>query len=164
MHLPDKLVNSLDELREIVESLRARGKRIVFTNGCFDLVHRGHLEYLYAGRGLGDVLIVAVNGDASVRTLKGAERPVMPETDRAFLLAGFECVDYLYIFDAKRCPEVIATVKPDIYVKAKDYTPETLDPSERAALEECGAEKVFLEPIEGYSTSDIIRRIKELPG
>ncbi len=163
MHCADKLVETLEELQRIAQQLRSRRKRIVFTNGCFDLIHRGHIEFLCQARGLGDVLIVAVNGDDSVRRLKGPGRPLMKQEDRAMLLAALECVDYVYIFDEPRCGGVIRAVCPDVYVKAKDYTPDTLDPQEKASLQECGAQMVFLEPVADYSTTNIIRRIKSLP-
>jgi len=139
--------------------LRAAGKRVVFTNGCFDILHPGHVVYLENARNLGDALIVALNSDVSVRALKGEKRPILPEGDRALLLAALQCVDCVTLFDEVRATGVIEVVRPDVYVKGGDYTIETLNPEERAALQACGAEIGILPLIEGFSTTDIIARI-----
>jgi rfaE bifunctional protein nucleotidyltransferase chain/domain len=153
-----KVVN-LDELARISDALRAEGKRLVVTNGCFDLIHVGHVRYLQAARKLGDALAVGVNGDTSVRSLKGAGRPLNRENDRAEVLAALASVDYVAIFEEKRATRFFEKVKPAIYVKGGDYKPETLDSEERAALEKLGAE-VRIIPFEaGYSTSRLISQI-----
>jgi D-glycero-beta-D-manno-heptose 1-phosphate adenylyltransferase len=152
-------VVSADELARISATLRASGKKLVVTNGCFDLIHVGHVRYLQAARELGDALAVAVNGDDSVRSLKGEGRPLNSETDRAEVLAGLACVDYVSVFQEVRATHFLDQVKPSIYVKGGDYRPETLDAEERSALEAIGAE-IRIIPFEaGYSTSGIIERM-----
>ena len=129
-----KIVNA-NALAERAGAFRAEGKRLVLTNGCFDLLHVGHVRYLQAARALGDALAVALNSDASVRALKGEGRPINPEDDRAEVLAALECVDYVAIFSEMRATRFLERVKPAIYVKGGDYILETLDREERAALE-----------------------------
>ncbi|MEY2489206.1 MAG: D-glycero-beta-D-manno-heptose 1-phosphate adenylyltransferase [Verrucomicrobiota bacterium] len=152
-----------DRLAAIADSLRAQGRKLVLTNGCFDLLHAGHVRYLRAARALGDALAVAINSDDSVRELKGKGRPLNTEKDRAEIVAGLECVDYAVIFPEVRVTRLIEKVRPAIYVKGGDYTPATLDPEERAALERVGAEIRILPFEPGYSTSDLIERMKKLP-
>ncbi len=120
-------VLSVDELARVSKALRAEGRRLVVTNGCFDLLHVGHVRYLQAARKLGDALAVAVNGDASVRALKGEGRPLNRETDRAEVLAALACVDYVAVFQEMRATRFLEEVQPSIYVKGGDYKPETLD-------------------------------------
>jgi len=148
-----------DALAREARALAAQGKRLVFTNGCFDLLHVGHVRYLQAARALGDRLAVAVNGDASVRALKGPGRPVTPEAERAELLAALACVDYVVLFHDKRVTELLRSVRPAVYAKGGDYTPETLDPEERAALEEIGAEIRILALVPGRSTTSILQSL-----
>src|SRR5206468_2699943 len=141
------------------EELRAGGKKIVATNGCFDLLHVGHVRYLQAARALGDFLAVGLNGDRSVRELKGTGRPITTETDRAEILGALQCVDLVTIFPQMRATQFLVAVRPAVYVKASDYSPETLDEEERAVLKEIGAE-IRLVPFEtGYSTSGLIEQI-----
>src|SRR5256886_3764808 len=141
------------------EELRGNGKKLVATNGCFDLLHVGHVRYLQAARALGDFLAVGLNGDRSVRELKGSGRPIAAESDRAELLAGLQCVDMVTVFQVIRATQFILAIKPAIYVKGGDYTAETLDEEERAVLKEIGAE-IRLVPFEaGYSTSGLIEQI-----
>src|SRR3954471_17045841 len=127
--MSEKLVNA-EELKAIAEKLRAEGRKLVLTNGCFDLLHLGHVRYLQAARALGDALAVAVNGDESVRVLKGPLRPLNPEQDRAEVLAALECVDYVTVFPEVRATEVIRQVSPHVYAKGGDYTAESLDRDE----------------------------------
>ena len=141
------------------ETLRKEGKRLVVTNGCFDLLHRGHASYLAAARECGDALLVLVNSDASVRALKGPTRPVVDEYSRAFLLASLRAVDAAVVFDDSRCDRELAVLKPDVYVKAGDYTLETLNPQERAALEAAGTEIVFMPFVAGFSTTGTLKKI-----
>ncbi len=143
------------------ESLRAAGKKLVVTNGCFDLLHRGHAEYLAQSRALGDALLVLVNSDASVRALKGPSRPVVDEFSRALLLCSLRAVDAAVIFDAPRCHRELAALAPDIYVKGGDYTVEQLDPDERAALFAAHTKIVFQPFVDGFSTTRLLDRIKE---
>ena len=141
------------------EELRAGGKKVVATNGCFDLLHVGHVRYLQAARALGDFLAVGLNSDDSVRELKGIGRPITSENDRAELLAALQCVDLVTVFPQIGATQFIAAVRPAIYVKGGDYRAETLDEEERAVLKEIGAE-IRLIPFEaGYSTSRLIEQI-----
>lgn len=142
------------------QKLRAAGRRVVLTNGVFDLLHTGHLYYLKKARELGDALIVALNGDASVRALKGPTRPVQTQEERAYALAALACVDGIVVFDTPRLTAEIGALRPDVYCKAGDYTLEKLDPGERGALEEAGAEIKFLPFLEGFSTTKLIAKIK----
>ena len=135
-----------------------KGKKLVLTNGCFDLLHTGHVRYLEQARACGDALIVAVNGDASVRELKGPGRPVNAELDRAEVLSALRCVDHVTIFNGKRVTDVIRSLRPARYAKGGDYTLETLDPGERMALEEVGAEIKLLSLVPGRSTTGILNR------
>jgi rfaE bifunctional protein nucleotidyltransferase chain/domain len=149
----------LEELSNRCEKLRRAGRKIVATNGCFDLLHVGHVRYLRAARAFGDILAVGLNGDQSVRQLKGAGRPITTATDRAEILAALECVDLVTIFPQIRATQFIAAVRPAVYAKGGDYTPETLDEQERALLSEVGAD-IRLIPFEtGYSTSALIEQM-----
>jgi rfaE bifunctional protein nucleotidyltransferase chain/domain len=149
----------LEDLSDRCEKLRSAGKKIVATNGCFDLLHVGHVRYLQAARALGDLLVVGLNGDRSVHDLKGAGRPITTQGDRAEILAALECVDLVTIFPEIRATEFLVAVRPAVYVKGGDYSSETLDEKERAILKEIGAE-IHLIPFEtGYSTSRLIDRI-----
>ena len=150
-----KIVTST-ELAQVSQAFAAQGKRLVFTNGCFDLLHVGHVRYLQAARALGDALAIAVNGDASVRALKGPSRPINPEADRAEVLAALGCVDYVVIFPEVRLTNVIRLVRPQIYAKGGDYTRETLNPEERDALDAAGAQIRFLPLVPGRSTTNIL--------
>ena len=138
----------------------AAGRRVVLTNGCFDLLHRGHLTYLQQSAALGDVLVVAVNSDASVRALKGDGRPLNNEQDRAFALANLRSVDATFIFPGPRLASEITALKPDIYTKAGDYTLDTLDASERTALLDSGVEIRFLPFVAGHSTTAHVQRLQ----
>ena len=155
-----KIVNA-NALAEQAKAFRTKGKRLVLTNGCFDLLHVGHVRYLQAARARGDALAVALNSDASVRALKGEGRPINPADDRAEVLAALECVDFVAIFPETRATQLLETVKPAIYVKGGDYTLETLDREERAVLEKIGAEIKILPLQPGYSTSRLISRLHE---
>ena len=156
---PAARVMDLETALRYRETLRKEGKRLVVTNGCFDLLHRGHASYLAAARECGDALLVLVNSDASVRALKGPTRPVVDEYSRAFLLASLRAVDAAVIFDGSRCDRELAVLKPDVYVKAGDYTLETLNPEERAALEAAGTEIVFMPFVAGFSTTGTLKKI-----
>lgn len=136
------------------------GRRVVLTNGVFDLLHTGHLYYLQKARTLGDVLVIALNADASVRALKGPTRPVQDETQRAYALAALACVDAVVIFREPRLTAEIRALRPDVYTKAGDYTLEKLNPEERAALQEVGARIEFMPFLPGFSTTQLIARIR----
>jgi rfaE bifunctional protein nucleotidyltransferase chain/domain len=139
-------------------SYASQGKRLVLTNGCFDLIHTGHVRYLEEARRCGDALIVAVNSDASVRELKGPSRPVNGELDRAEVLSALRCVDHVTVFPEKRVTAVIRSLQPAVYAKGGDYTPETLDPEEKAALDEVGSEIRILQLVPGRSTTAILEK------
>ncbi len=155
-----KLYASLEAAAAAREKLRASGKRVVLTNGVFDLLHTGHLYYLEKARGYGDALFIALNGDTSVRALKGPLRPVQAEEHRAYALAATWFVDGIVVFQNKRLTAEILALKPDVYCKAGDYTLEKLDPDERRALEQVGAEIRFLPFLTGFSTTSLIAKIK----
>ena len=149
----------LKDLSDRCEKLRSIGKKIVATNGCFDLLHVGHVRYLQAARALGDLLVVGLNGDGSVHELKGAGRPITNQTDRAEILSALACVDLVTIFPEIRATKFLAAVRPAVYVKGGDYTPRTLDEEELAILKEIEA-AIHLIPFEaGYSTSGLIEQI-----
>jgi rfaE bifunctional protein nucleotidyltransferase chain/domain len=137
-----------------------RGKqRLVVTNGCFDLLHLGHVTYLEQARNLGDLLLVGVNSDSAVRGLKGEGRPLNTETDRASVLAALEAVDAVCIFPEVRATQFLAIAQPDIYVKGGDYTLETLDQSERRTVENAGGKIALIPFVPGKSTTDLIKKI-----
>lgn len=149
------------ELIEVVEKARSAGKVIVFTNGCFDILHVGHIRYLEKARAMGDLLVVGVNTDESVRRLKGPDRPINSESDRAEVLAALECVDYVSLFAEDTPVELIQTIKPDIDVKGGDYSPD--DMPEAAVVQAYGG-RVEIIPFsatdsEAFSTTSTLRTI-----
>lgn len=160
MQLRNPKLLSLAQAVELRNRLQAEGRRVVLTNGVFDLLHSGHLYSLQAAREEGDVLFVALNSDASVRGLKGPTRPVQSELERAYALGALACVDAVVIFSGKRLTEEIVALQPDVYVKAGDYTLERLDGDERAALQAAGARIEFLPFLPGFSTTALIAKIK----
>jgi D-beta-D-heptose 7-phosphate kinase/D-beta-D-heptose 1-phosphate adenosyltransferase len=153
---------STTELREERERLRAAGRQLVFTNGCFDILHVGHVRYLAAARALGDALLVAINSDRSVRELKGAGRPVMSEGERAEMLAALAAVDYVTVFDDLSPRSLIAEVLPDILVKGGDYALDEIHG--RLEVEAAGGRVLALPFVEGASTTSIIERMKRVIG
>jgi rfaE bifunctional protein nucleotidyltransferase chain/domain len=144
------------------EDVRARGKRLVVTNGCFDILHLGHVTYLETARNLGDLLLIGVSGDDSVRQLKGANRPVNNEQDRAAVLAALASVDGVCIFTEKAASRFLSLAKPDIYVKGGDYTLETLNQKERHIVEEAGGKISILPFVPGKSTTALLEKISRL--
>jgi D-beta-D-heptose 7-phosphate kinase/D-beta-D-heptose 1-phosphate adenosyltransferase len=148
------------ELASLIDQLRAEGKRIVFTNGCFDILHRGHVEYLAAARQLGDVLIVGLNSDASIRRLKGPDRPINPQDDRAAVLDGLRSVDIVTIFEEDTPAQLIAIVEPDVLVKGGDYTEATVVGAD--VVRARGGRVVIIPLLEGRSTSALIARIRAM--
>jgi len=140
---------------EVIDGLKRLGKRVVFTNGCFDLLHPGHTRYLAEARKLGDVLVVAVNSDHSVRMLKGPGRPIMPESERAEILAALEAVSFVAVFDDPTPQAVIARMLPNILVKGSDWGPTEI--VGRAEVEAAGGQVVSIPVVPGYSTSSIIQ-------
>jgi len=147
-----------DNLSDFASSDEVLGKRIVLTNGCFDLLHAGHVDYLERARALGDALIVAINSDRSVRELKGPTRPINHEENRARVISALRCVDYVTVFDSLRVTKVIELLRPAMYAKGGDYTLETLDAGEREAMIACGTEICILPLVPGQSTTQTIAR------
>jgi len=159
--ISDKVV-PLEELQQHTKALHTAGKKVVATNGCFDLLHVGHVRYLKAARALGDALIVGINGDESVRELKGPGRPVNNQSDRAEIIAALGCVDLVATFPELRATSFLELAAPDIYVKGGDYNAATLNAEEREVLRKIGA-KIEIVPLErGYSTSDLLSRLRKL--
>ena len=156
----NKKVLDRQKLAAEAQRLREQGKHLVFTNGCFDLLHVGHVRYLAAARALGDALVVGVNADASVRELKGPNRPINNERDRAEVLAALGSVDFVTIFPEARATNILREVRPAIYVKGGDYTPETLNREEKAVLDEIKGDIRIIPFESGYSTSSIIERLQ----
>jgi D-beta-D-heptose 7-phosphate kinase/D-beta-D-heptose 1-phosphate adenosyltransferase len=153
---------SLDQLRSERERLRRLGNRVVFTNGCFDLIHPGHIRYLQEARRLGDALIVALNSDRSVRELKGEKRPILNQNERAEVMAALNCVEYVTIFDEPTPREIIAALLPDVLVKGGDWDLDRI--VGRDEVEAAGGEVLSLPFIEGCSTTDLIERIVQRYG
>lgn len=151
---------SLPELTRTAADIRGANGRLVLTNGCFDLLHVGHVRYLKEARALGDFLAVAVNGDDSVRILKGAGRPLNSAADRAEVLAALDCVDFVTVFPELRATKVIEGARPTVYVKGGDYTLESLDPEEVAALKAGGTEIKTLPLVAGKSTTGLIEKMQ----
>jgi rfaE bifunctional protein nucleotidyltransferase chain/domain len=155
------IVLDRSEMIREAAALKRAGKRVVFTNGCFDLLHPGHIQLLERARSLGDALIVAINSDASVRGNKGPNRPIIPEAERAEILAALAAVDYVTIFDEATPREIVAALLPDILVKGSDWGPNEI--VGREEVEGAGG-KVISFPLEpGYSTTGLIDRIRRLP-
>lgn len=155
--MPEKL-KSLLQLKKIVQQLKNRNKKVVITNGCFDIIHRGHIKIFRKAKSLGDVLIVALNSDDSIRRLKGKNRPIMNQEERVEVLSELESIDFIVIFDQDTPENVIKTLKPDILVKGSDYKIEEIVGREYV-------EKVVRVPlIKGLSTTQIIRRIQQAYG
>lgn len=150
-------VLTLSELVAARAQLRQDHRRVVFTNGCFDLLHPGHVRYLQQARALGDALIVALNSDRSVRALKGPARPILKEDERAEVMAALACVDFVTIFDEPTPREIIAALLPDILVKGGDWSLDTI--VGRAEVEAAGGQVLSLPFVDGVSTSEVIARI-----
>ncbi len=142
--------------------IRASGKKLVVTNGCFDILHLGHITYLESARQRGDALLIGVNGDAAVRGLKGAGRPVNSETDRASILAALQSVDGVCIFSDTTATKFLAAAQPDIYVKGGDYTLDTLNQDERRAVESAGGKIILVPFVPGKSTTSLLEKIARL--
>ena len=148
-----------EALSGVRDQMERAGQRLVFTNGCFDLLHAGHVRYLQQARELGHALAVGLNSDRSVRELKGECRPINAEDDRADVVAALGCVDYVVIFDGKRATDLLRAVRPQVYAKGGDYTPESLDPDERAILAAADAEVQILPLLPGRSTTAVLERM-----
>ena len=151
-------IKQISDVKEEVARLKAEGRRIVFTNGCFDILHSGHARYLFAARQLGDHLIVAVNSDRSVKAIKGSGRPIVAQEDRAELVAALECVNTVLIFDEDNPYKVIETLRPDVLVKGGDWAEEEIVGAD--LVKEAGGKVERIPFVKGYSTTDIIDRIR----
>ena len=154
------LILTWEKLSEWREEQRKGGHRVVATNGCFDLLHVGHVRFLQEAKKRGDLLIVGVNGDRSVRELKGEGRPVNGEADRAEVVAGLGCVDAVVIFSEKRATEFLRAVRPEVYVKGGDYQADQLDKDEVVAVKEGGGEVQVLALTPGRSTTAVLKKLK----
>jgi len=152
-------VLSLNEAALFLEKQKKNGKKIVFTNGCFDIIHKGHIEYLQKAKALGDILVIGLNSDESVRRLKGPERPVMPEEDRAYILSHIVGVDVVCVFNEDTPHKIIKTLVPDILVKGAEY--ELHEIVGRDVVEGAGGKVVRVPMIEGRSTRNLIKKIAE---
>lgn len=157
--MESSFISDTDTVAAWRDALDREGRRLVLTNGCFDLLHVGHIRYLREARAQGDALVVALNGDASVRELKGEGRPVNGAADRAEILCALDCVDRVVVFDEKRATRVIDAIRPHIYAKGGDYTAESLNPEERAALDRAGSEIRILTLVPGKSTSATLKKM-----
>ncbi len=155
----DKLLKALGSFRE--DSGR-ESSVIVTTNGCFDILHVGHLRYLQAAKAFGDLLVVAMNSDQSVRGLKGPERPIVSEADRAELLAGLACVDYVVLFDESTPESLLQLIQPQVHVKGDQYSVDSLP--EADMLKAMGTKIEFVSMVEGRSSTSVIDKIKQLEG
>jgi rfaE bifunctional protein nucleotidyltransferase chain/domain len=151
-----------DKLPEWRAALRASGRKLVVTNGCFDVLHLGHVTYLESARNFGDALLVGVNGDDATRQLKGSGRPVNSESDRAAVLAALASMDGVCIFAEKVATKFLSAARPDIYVKGGDYTLETLNQDERRAVEQAGGKIVIIPFVPGKSTTALLEKISRL--
>ncbi|KAF0121502.1 MAG: cytidyltransferase-like protein [bacterium] len=153
----EKKIKDKEELKTVTERLRKEGKRIVFTNGCFDLIHVGHIRYLEEAKKLGDILIVAVNSDQSVRAIKGNKRPIIPEEERAEVLSALQCVDFVVIFHEPDPLNIISLLKPDVLVKGGDWGEDAI--IGREVVESIGGKVIRIPEIKGASSSSIIDKI-----
>ena len=154
-----KIINTNDELKSLVTSVRDRKKTIVFTNGCFDIIHPGHIFILEQAKAKGDILIVGLNSDSSIKNFKSSDRPICNQDDRAYVLAALTCVDHIIIFDEDTPEKLIIDITPDILVKGKDYESKQIAGSKHMIENDKSIELV--EIIEGKSTSNIIKNIQK---
>lgn len=151
-------LKNVGELSEIAAQARAKRKIVVFTNGCFDLLHRGHVHMLREAKAQGDLLIVAMNSDSSVKAIKGPSRPIMPAIDRVELIAAMEMVDYVVVYDEPDPYDLIAAIKPDVLAKGGDWSPDKIIGAD--IVEQHGGRVAVIPYLEGFSTTEIIERIK----
>jgi rfaE bifunctional protein nucleotidyltransferase chain/domain len=155
-------LKSLEEIKAVVVDARANGKKVAFTNGCFDLLHRGHVHVLRAARACADLLIVGINSDQSVKQIKGPARPVLPESDRCELLGAMEMVDFVVLFNEPDPRDLISAIRPDVLVKGGDWNAEKIIGAD--SVEAAGGRVVVVPYIKGFSTTEIIERIKNSDG
>ena len=150
-------IKTIRELKKIAENLKKQNKRIVTTNGVFDILHMGHLRYLQEAKKLGDILIVAINSDSSVRKIKGPKRPLNNENDRAEMLASLQCIDFVAIFDEENPIRFLEEVKPDVHAKGGDYKMSQI--IEKGTVEKNNGKIVLIPMVKGYSTTEFINKI-----
>ena len=148
-------------IAETCKEIRQRGKKIIFTNGCFDILHVGHVRYLTTAKSFGDVLIVGLNTDESVKKLKGENRPINNEKDRAEVLLGLKAVDYVVLFGERTAENIVSEIRPDVYVKGGDYTIDTLP--EAKIVQSYGGKIELVKFVDGHSTTSIIKQIAKTP-
>ncbi len=151
---PGTKVKSIEELQALVGKARAQKRKVVFGNGCFDLIHVGHVRYLQGARNLGDLLVVGINSDDSVRTLKGPGRPLQTQDDRAEMIASLECVDYVVVFDDPTVESLLLALRPDIHAKGTDYTSENVP--ERDTVRSFGGQVAIVGDPKEHSSRDLI--------
>lgn len=161
MNFREKIIE-LNQLAEWRKNLRRSGRKLVVTNGCFDILHVGHITYLENARNFGDALLIGVNSDAAVNGLKGPGRPVNTETDRMSVLAALESVDAVSLFGEKTATHFLTVAQPDVYVKGGDYTLETLNQDERHAVENAGGKIILVPFVPGKSTTGLLEKISRL--
>ncbi len=149
---------TIDKLKSTVDNIRKDNRKLVFSNGCFDILHIGHVYYLYAASKLGDVLIVGVNGDDSVKRLKGPMRPIINARERVEIIAALEMVDYVILFNSLTCSKLLQMIKPEVYVKGGDYSSETLP--EEKVVRDFGGKVEIIDRVKNRSTSQIINKVK----
>ena len=152
---------TFEQAKRWAAAARRRGQRVVATNGCFDLLHFGHVAYLQRAKRLGDLLIIGINSDASIRQLKGPSRPLVPERQRAAILAALECVDAVVIFRDRQALRFIKTISPPLYAKGGDYRPDTLDAEERVLLDAIGTKICIVPFVPGFSTTGLLEKIRK---
>jgi len=155
-------LKELEELAQIAATARAQGQTVVFTNGCFDLLHRGHVHTLRQAKAAGDLLIVAINSDRSVKSIKAPQRPILPETDRIELIAAMEMVDYVILFDDPDPYKLIAAIKPQVLAKGGDWSSDRIIGAD--IVEAAGGRVEVIPYLKGFSTTEIIERIRNLDG
>lgn len=163
MTLSGGKVVGLDQMALIRRQIKAEGKKVVFTNGCFDILHLGHVRYLEQAKALGDVLVIGVNGDASVRRLKGDRRPIQGQDERAQIVAALRSVDYVVVFDDDTAEPLVAALRPDVYVKGGDYA-EGRNLPEAAIVRSYGGAVAILPFVAGHSTTDVVKTIVDRYG
>ncbi|MGC8554756.1 MAG: D-glycero-beta-D-manno-heptose 1-phosphate adenylyltransferase [Candidatus Acidulodesulfobacterium sp.] len=156
--MKSKNIITKKDIKAKFSKLKAESKKIIFTNGCFDIIHAGHISYLNEAKALGDILVVGLNSDESVRRLKGKDRPIVNENDRAYVLANLKSVDFVVLFDEDTPYELIKEIKPDVLVKGADYEGKSIAGSD--IVEAAGGKTVLINFVKGKSTSEIIKKIK----
>jgi rfaE bifunctional protein nucleotidyltransferase chain/domain len=154
---PKTKIKAMNELQPLIRSAQKSGKSVVFANGCFDLLHVGHVRYLQSAKSEGDILVVALNSDASVRAIKGQGRPLQPDADRAEIIASMECVDYVVFFDDLTVDNLLRNLHPDIHAKGTDYTPESVP--ERETVQSYGGRVAIVGDVKSHSSRDLIQVI-----